>query len=213
MVDFNLDINELFPQEITKVGRDLKPNGYRGSSNISLVQQQVSTILDVMGEASAKAQGLKTAITSGTKFRQTENQTVYLLIDRFGNNGWGSVVGLLKVGRKKLFLLDELGKPNEMMPQCVLDFYVAEHRQRSGYGIKLFQFMQREEAADPRYLAIDRPSNKLVSFFKRHYGLVNTIPQVNNYVIFSGFFKDYPHDHCSPVPRKARIYMGKLQYV
>merc|ERR1719153_1241504 len=67
--------------------------------------------------------------------------------------------------------------------------------------------------ADPRYLAVDRPSVKLVSFLRKHYGLVNTIPQVNNYVIFSGFFDDRPADPCSPVPRKARIYMGKLQYV
>ena len=29
---------------------------------------------------------------------------------RFGNGGSGSVVGLLKVGRKKLFLLDEVGE-------------------------------------------------------------------------------------------------------
>ena len=37
--------------------------------------------------------------------------------------------------------------------------------------------------------------------------------QVNNYVIFSGFFHDRPHEPCSPAPKKARIYMGKLQYV
>ena len=30
-------------------------------------------------------------------------------MSRFGNGGKGSVVGLLKVGRKKLFLLDEVG--------------------------------------------------------------------------------------------------------
>ena len=29
-------------------------------------------------------------------------------MSRFGNGGKGSVVGLLKVGRKKLFLLDEV---------------------------------------------------------------------------------------------------------
>jgi hypothetical protein len=29
------------------------------------------------------------------------------------------------VGHKKLFLLDEEGKANEMIPQCVLDFYVV----------------------------------------------------------------------------------------
>ena len=32
---------------------------------------------------------------------------------------------LLQVGHKKLFLLDEEGKANEMIPQCVLDFYVV----------------------------------------------------------------------------------------
>ena len=83
-------------------------------------------------------------------------------------------------------------------------------------------------------MAVDRPSVKLVSFLRKHYGLVNTIPQVlifiyensfpvkfdqvfiiqvNNYVIFSGFFHDRPQDQCSPMPKKARIYMGKLQYV
>ena len=46
-----------------------------------------------------------------------ENQTAYILVDKWGNGGMGSVVGLLKVGRKKLFLLDEAGKPNELVPQ------------------------------------------------------------------------------------------------
>jgi alpha-tubulin N-acetyltransferase 1 len=76
-------------------------------------------------------------------------------VDRFGNSGKGSVVGLLKVGRKKLFLLDELGKPNEMMPQCVLDFYVTERRQRSGCGSRLFQHMLTEEQANPRWTTAD----------------------------------------------------------
>ena len=34
------------------------------------------------------------------------------------------------------------------------------------------------EKCSPRYLAVDRPSVKLVSFLRKHYGLVNTIPQV-----------------------------------
>jgi len=204
MVDFNFDVNELFRAEITAVRSDLIPVGYLGNKNHSLVQQQVAAVLDVMGEASAKAQGLKTAITSGVKFRTAEDQTAYILVDRFGNGGSGSVVGLLKVGRKKLFLLDEVGKPNELMPLCVLDFYVAERRQRSGCGSKLFQHMLADQRADPRYLAVDRPSVKLVSFLRKHYGLVNTIPQVNNYVIFSGFFHDRPVDQCSPMPKKAK---------
>ena len=87
---------------------------------------QVSTVLDVLGEASARAQGLKTAITSGARLRQTEGQTVYLLLDRQAAAGAGAVLGMLKVGRKKLFLLDHSGKPNELSPMCVLDFYVVE---------------------------------------------------------------------------------------
>ena len=37
-------------------------------------------------------------------------EVIGLVTARFGNGGSGSVVGLLKVGRKKLFLLDEVGK-------------------------------------------------------------------------------------------------------
>ena len=35
----------------------------------------------------------------GYKFRQTEGQTAYILVDRLRNNGKGSVIGLLKVQR------------------------------------------------------------------------------------------------------------------
>lgn len=212
MVDFNLNLNQLFSEEITSVRSDLIPEGYCGEFNHALVQQQVGYILDVMGEASAKAQGLKQQITSGLKFRQTEGQTAYIFIDKYSNNGKGSIIGLLKVGHKKLFLIDNEGKANEMIPNCVLDFYVEERRQRSGCGKKLFEYMLNKENADPRFMAIDRPSIKLLSFLRKHYGLVSTIPQVNNYVIFGGFFKDRPQD-CSPTPKKARIIMGKLKYV
>ncbi|XP_023336251.1 alpha-tubulin N-acetyltransferase 1 [Eurytemora carolleeae] len=211
-MDFSFNVNTLFSEEISVVRSDLIPEGYSGELNHSLVQQQVSSILDAMGEASSKAQGLKQQITSGLKFRQTEGQTAYILVDKYSNGGKGSVIGLLKVGHKTLFLLDSEGKSQEMIPNCVLDFYVEERRQRSGCGKKLFEYMLYKEGTHPRYMAIDRPSIKFISFLKKHYGLVNSIPQVNNYVVFSGFFKDRPQD-CSPTPKKARIIMGKLQYV
>ena len=189
------------------------------------------TVLDVMGEASAQAQSLKNPITSGAKMMAAEGHTVYMLVDRAGAGGHGAVVGMLKVGRKKLFLLDHAGKPNEMTPMCVLDFYVTETRQRTGCGRKLFETMLAREGVDPRYLAIDRPSDKLISFLRKHYGLASIIPQVirrnykifrnfkyfllqvNNYVIFSGFFKDQPASPAGMQQKKARIIMGKLQYV
>eukprot|EP00090_Calanus_glacialis_P002011 TRINITY_DN11514_c0_g1_i1.p1 TRINITY_DN11514_c0_g1~~TRINITY_DN11514_c0_g1_i1.p1 ORF type:complete len:214 (-),score=63.46 TRINITY_DN11514_c0_g1_i1:113-754(-) len=213
MVDFNFSINSLFPLEVNIVRNDLIPAGYQGQAGHAAVRSQVATVLDVLGQASAQAQGLKNAITSGSKMLNAENQTAYILVDKSGNSGMGSVVGLLKVGRKKLFLIDEAGKSNEMVPQCVLDFYVVETRQRSGCGKRLFESMLRAEQVEPRYFAIDRPSPKLVSFLRKHYNLCSSIPQVNNYVIFSGFFQDQPAPAASQTPRKARLYMGKLQYV
>ena len=65
---------------------------------------------------------------------------------------------------------------------------------------------------DLRYMAVDRPSPKLLGFLEKHYGLAQNIPQVNNYVIFQGFFNN-EEIYSTPGPRKARIYMGKLQYV
>lgn len=37
-------------------------------------------------------------------------------------------------------------------------------------------------------MAIDKPSPKLLSFLHKHYGLETIIPQMNNFVIFEGFF-------------------------
>jgi len=55
--------------------------------------------------------------------------------------GHGTVVGILKVGPKKLFVYDLGGTQYEMEPLCVLDFYVHESKQRSGNGRALFEFM------------------------------------------------------------------------
>ena len=122
--------------------------------------------------------------SSGAKMMAAEGQTVYMLVDRAAGGGQGAVIGMLKVGRKKLFLLDGAGKPNEMSPMCVLDFYVTEKRQRTGCGKKLFETMLRREEVEPRYLAVDRPSEKLISFLRKHYGLANIIPQV--YILIKG---------------------------
>ena len=54
--------------------------------------------------------------------------------DSDGNNGNGSVVGMLKVGEKNLFVYDIQGQNHEMRPLCVLDFYIHEKQQRKGYG-------------------------------------------------------------------------------
>jgi alpha-tubulin N-acetyltransferase 1 len=59
-----------------------------------------------------------------------------LFITSFSNS---CLVGLLKIGKKTLFVHDQNGHHHEMLPLCVLDFFTAQ--QRKGYGRKIFDFM------------------------------------------------------------------------
>lgn len=213
-MDFGFSLAEIFPTEIVRIGCDMLPQGGLppgspySNKTMGQVQQKIMEIIDVMGQASAVAQVLKAPITSATKVRNMQEHIVYLLVD-FANN---AVVGLLKVGKKNLFLLDRRGEQHEVCPMCILDFYVHESRQRSGCGRKLFEHMLAEQNMHPRHMAIDRPSPKLLGFLKKYYDLKNIINQVNNYVIYEGFFNNDLLE-CSPSQKRARIYMGKLQYV
>lgn len=39
-------------------------------------------------------------------------------------------------------------------------------------------------------MAIDRPSDKFLGFLNKHYSLNNPVRQMNNFVVFDGFFPD-----------------------
>uniref|UniRef100_A0A8C8RIV5 Alpha tubulin acetyltransferase 1 n=1 Tax=Pelusios castaneus TaxID=367368 RepID=A0A8C8RIV5_9SAUR len=131
---------------------------------------------------------------------QTNHHVLYILKDNeLKTAGKGAIIGFLKVGYKKLFLLDRHGVHNEVEPLCVLDFYIHESLQRHGYGKELFQYMLQRERVQPHQLAVDRPSEKLLCFLRKHYNLKGTIPQVNNFVIFEGFFANQ-HAGDAPLP-------------
>jgi len=68
---------------------------------------------------------------------------IVIQIDLFScfSSNLGSVIGLLKVGAKHLYVYDSHGQVHERTPLCLLDFYVHESKQRSGYGKKLFNAM------------------------------------------------------------------------
>lgn len=53
----------------------------------------------------------------------------------------GLVVGLIKVGKKSLYVFDKQGETRHCIAPCVLDFYVHESRQRGGLGKMLFEHM------------------------------------------------------------------------
>ena len=86
------------------------------------------------------------------------------------------VLGLLKVGVKKLFIRNEMGNIKEISPLCVLDFYVHESVQRNGLGKALFEKMIEYESVKPEKLGYDRPSEKLLGFLAKHYGLKRYVP-------------------------------------
>ncbi|KAF7378589.1 hypothetical protein HZH66_015376 [Vespula vulgaris] len=193
-MEFKFNVNKLLPRKINKVTHILIPEDFKGDRReLNECQRQLSKILDDMGEASAKAQGLSKSITSAVKLRDTDH-IVYLLVDSEANNNLGSVVGLLKTGSKNLFMFDETGANYQLRPRCILDFYIHESRQRMGLGNILYQYMLSEENIRPVKLAIDRPSEKFLAFLQKHYGLSKIIPQNNKFVVFHGFFDDEIQD-------------------
>ncbi|KAL8212977.1 UNVERIFIED_CONTAM: Alpha-tubulin N-acetyltransferase 1 [Gekko kuhli] len=204
-MEFPFDVDVIFGERITTVDQHLQPSGRRGPGFATThrvdLQQQLMTIIDEMGKASAKAQNLPTPITSASRM-QTNRHVLYILKDNeVETSGKGVVIGFLKVGYKKLFVLDRHGAHNEMEPLCVLDFYIHESLQRHGYGKELFHYMLQRERVEPHQLAVDRPSEKLLCFLRKHYSLCDTIPQVNNFVIFQGFFS-HRHAPARKLPPK-----------
>ncbi|XP_059966556.1 alpha-tubulin N-acetyltransferase 1 isoform X6 [Mesoplodon densirostris] len=199
-MEFPFDVDALLPERITVLDQHLRPPARRpGTTTPARVdlQQQIMTIVDELGKASAKAQHLPAPITSASRM-QSNRHVMYILKDTSARlAGKGAIVGFLKVGYKKLFVLDDREAHNEVEPLCILDFYIHESLQRHGHGRELFQCMLQKERVEPHQLAIDRPSQKLLKFLNKHYNLETTVPQVNNFVIFEGFFA---HQH--PPARK-----------
>lgn len=156
----------------------------RGSSG-----SRLATVLEELGQKSAKAQALRKPVTYGSSLGE---HRVYVLVD-------GRVaLGFLKVGPKRLFLAspqvsafaDVQGAFREIEPLCALDFYVHEGHQRCGYGRQLFDAMLEGEQTTPAQLGYDRPSPKLLAFLKRHFGLHKFRPQSNNFVVFEDYFQE-----------------------
>jgi len=87
----------------------------------------VAEVVNTFGALSAKSQGLKNAITTAEKILESDHM-VYMKTE--GNK----VIGFIKVGRKNLFIRSAEGQIFEISPLCVLDFYIYEKIQRSGFG-------------------------------------------------------------------------------
>ncbi|XP_070496477.1 alpha-tubulin N-acetyltransferase-like isoform X2 [Chironomus tepperi] len=187
-MEFRFNINKIFKNNISRIGNSLLPAAFVAPDRRSALDATayVAEIINTIGQASAAAQGLNQAVTTADRLRNCDEQVVYLMTEDNGKNGL--VVGLLKIGRKSLYVFDKFGDTKHLLAPCVLDFYIHETRQRAGLGKVLFEYMLEYENLLPEQLAIDRPSEKLLSFLKKHYALTEKIPQMNNFVIYDGFF-------------------------
>ncbi|XP_059693359.1 alpha-tubulin N-acetyltransferase 1 isoform X4 [Haemorhous mexicanus] len=161
-MEFPFDLAPVLGDRFCVVDQHLRPAGRGGGGTAKReeLEQQLRTVIDELGKASAKAQGLSTPVTSAARM-ESNRHVLYILRDTRCPRG--AVLGFLKVGYKKLFLL--------------------------------------RERVQPHKLAVDRPSEKLLGFLRKHFGLCDLIPQVNNFVIFEGFFSTRTAPARRPFPR------------
>lgn len=177
--------------------------------------EYMETLIDTMGKHSSKAQRLPTVITSFKRMQMnTDSQKLYIFSQK------KKCLGYLKTGMKKLFVSTEYGQMKEINPLCVLDFYVSEEVQRQGVGKRLFDLMLEDAKTQPERIAYDRPSDKLLKFLSKHFGLKRYLPQNNNFVVFSQYFNSFGAAKTKTVDTKTEekeedtksIYESKPSY-
>ncbi|ETN85004.1 hypothetical protein NECAME_01566 [Necator americanus] len=199
-MEIGYDFSEIFPSE--PIQRLDRAQLYRFNPRKFWSVQKA---IDTLGHLSTEAQGLKRILTTYEKvLNQPEDQFIYLMwqrhpskplvflhilfVQRF-KRATSYVIGMLKVGKKHLYLLDENQKKYEEEPLCILDFYIHDSVQRRGNGHQLFEAMLREESTSAAAVAIDRPSDAFLQFLSKFYGLSKPVWQSTNFVVFPEFFE------------------------
>ncbi|CAJ0583687.1 unnamed protein product, partial [Mesorhabditis spiculigera] len=150
----------------------------------------VYEVINKLGICSAKAQCLKNPITSCDRINATDDpQGVYLHWKKTGEKR-SEFQGMLKVGRRSLYLRNRDDVLFNETMLCVLDFYVCEGERNKGIGKELFDKMLEEEDVQPYQIAYDNPSKMLVAFLKKHYDLDDPIKQSTGLLVFDPIFED-----------------------
>lgn len=154
-----------------------------------------------MGKFSSKAQRLASVITSFKRLQgNTDKQKIYFYSQK------STCFGYLKTGYKKLFVSTEFGDIKEINPLCVLDFYVSEEVQRQGIGKRLFDLMLNDSGCKAEKIAYDRPSEKLLKFLSKHFGLKRYLPQNNNFVVYSQYFTPFSSKVKTTTTEDKKVY-------
>ena len=163
--------------------------------------QDFAKLVDAIGLASSRAQGLSHIITTFSSFVASDDE-LYILVSDDGR----SALGFLRVGPKHLFLWDRAGAQHEYQIMCLLDFFTYPSEQRKGYGRRMIDRMLADKGLDMQQVPIDRPSSLCLAFMKRHFGLKDYLPQSNNFVVFDQFWSSErpPEARASPLHGPSR---------
>jgi alpha-tubulin N-acetyltransferase 1 len=161
------------------------------------VHIEVSGLINQLGQASSRAQGLGHVITTFTSFSNSDN-TLYILLDDAGKQA----LGFLKVGVRNLFLWDRRGVQHEKKILCLLDFFTCPNCQRQGHGKRMIDAMLEDHQLDMRQVPIDRPSALCLRFMNKHFGLSEFVSQSNHFVVFDEFW-ECESDCSRPLPAIA----------
>jgi alpha-tubulin N-acetyltransferase 1 len=177
-------------------------------SHVSNTSQSFISLVNELGTASSRAQGLPHIITTFSSFRHSTNK-LYILV----SDDCRSALGFLKVGVRHLFLWDRSGEQHELQPLCLLDFFTFPSQQRKGHGRRMIDRMLREEGLEMAAVPIDRPSNLCLRFMRKHFGLTEFLHQANNFVVFDEFWgENRPRQHPkTPVRRQQQEWEVETQ--
>ena len=112
----------------------------------------------------------------------------------------------MKVGRRQLYLYNRNSSAcQKCRPVCIMDFFVYDHCQRQGFGRALFDFMLmvctnssctmflQNQGIAAGQLAFDKPSQSLLNFLEKHYGMFDPVWQATNYAVYPEFFDILEH--------------------
>jgi alpha-tubulin N-acetyltransferase 1 len=206
-MEFRFRIHDDGTTQVMKIDNTLTAEGYENNMEL---KNKMAFIIDEMGKLSAVAQEIKTPITSAHKLVNSDHM-IYMMTEHSTPEHF-SVVGILKMGWKKLYLYNKAGSQSEAMVFCLLDFYIHENKQRKGYGKHLFEYMLQDVQLEAKNLAIDKPTNKLLQFMWKHYQLSKLVNQGNNFVIFEEFFNNEVKQNDGKCENRATSYMRQPQF-
>ncbi|KAE9542641.1 hypothetical protein AGLY_002552 [Aphis glycines] len=176
--------------QVLKIDNTLTAEGYEQNYDL---KNKLRLIIDEIGKMSAIAQELELPITSATKLINSDH-VIYMMTEQITAVNF-AVIGILKMGWKKLFLRNKNGISSETLVYCLLDFYIHESKQRQGYGKRLIEYMLQDIKLNVKQLVIDKPTTNLLQFMWKNFQLSKIVNQGNNCVIYEEFFDEFDQNH------------------